>query len=259
MRIVLLENNFTSSREIFSALTKSSFSVDMVQSDQAAIELLRNYDYGLAILHLQHPDIYGYDILSTLRSLKIIIPVIVISPINTPAVKIRAFSAGADDYLAEPFDPTELTARVQAILRRANGYAHPIAEIGNLTVNLGNHTVTANNKQIHLTGKEFAILELLILRKGIAQSKETLLNHLYGGRDEPDIKIIDVFICKLRKKLQAAGIDNLISTVWGRGYILNTPQTQQTPASSPIPKKSIQHAQPLATHTNQLHAVGDNA
>ncbi|AOW47353.1 response regulator transcription factor [Acetobacter ascendens] len=260
MRILLLENNFTSSRAIFSALTKASFSVDMVRCDQEVIELLRNYDYGLAILHLQHPDIDGYNILSTLRSLKLATPVIVISPVNNPEVKTQAFAAGADDYLTDPFDSTELTARIQAILRRAHGYAHPIAHIGDLTVNLNSHAVTVKNQPIHLTGKEFSILELLVLRKGIAQTKETFLNHLYGGRDEPDIKIIDVFICKLRKKLQAAGAGNLISTVWGRGYILNDPQAAKACTSMPTLGKHLQQSQSMSgLHVSHPHAAESSA
>ncbi|AKR48122.1 MULTISPECIES: response regulator transcription factor [Acetobacter] len=260
MRILLLENNFTSSQAIFSALTKTSFSVDMVQCDQEVVELLRNYDYGLAILHLQHPDIYGYDILTTLRSLKLTTPVIIISPVNTSEVKTKAFAAGADDYLIDPFDSTELIARIQAILRRAHGYAHPIAQIGDLTVNLNSHTVMVNNQPIHLTGKEFAILELLVLRKGIAQTKETFLNHLYGGRDEPDIKIIDVFICKLRKKLQAAGVGNLISTVWGRGYILNDPQISKACASLPVMSKPHKQSQSISSlHESHQHVAGSSA
>ncbi len=260
MRILLLENNCTSSRAIFSALTKASFSVDMVQCDQEVIELLRNYDYGLAILHLQHPDIHGYDILSTLRSLKLTTPVIVISPVNNPEVKTKAFTVGADDYLTDPFDSTELTARIQAILRRVHGYAHPIVHIGNLTVNFNSHAVTVNNQPVHLTGKEFAILELLVLRKGIAQTKETFLNHLYGGRDEPDIKIIDVFICKLRKKLQTAGVGSLISTVWGKGYILNDPQAPKACVSMPTLSKPMEQSQSVSSrHASHPQHVAENS
>lgn len=200
-------------------------------------------------------DMDGYTILNTLRTLKVTTPVIMLSSVNTPDAKIRAFTLGADDYLAEPFEPAELIARAQAILRRSNGYAHPVAQVGALTLNLNNHTVTYEGHPLHLTGKEFAILELLVLRKGIAQTKETFLNHLYGGRDEPDIKIIDVFICKLRKKLQTVGAEDLISTVWGRGYILHDPDAQP-----PVPS-SLATLSQLATTPEramrQLQAVGD--
>jgi two-component system cell cycle response regulator CtrA len=176
---------------------------------------------------------------------------------DTPEAKIRAFTLGADDYLAEPFESAELIARVQAILRRSNGYAHPIAQVGALTLNLNNHTVTVANHPIHLTGKEFAILELLVLRKSIAQTKETFLNHLYGGRDEPDIKIIDVFVCKLRKKLERMGIRNLISTVWGKGYVLYEPQERSvaTPMRALVPLSTIAHTQPHAGQA--LRMVGE--
>ena len=260
MRILFAEDKFTSSRAILSALKKAGFAADLARSGQNTIELLRNYDYGLAIITMTLPDMDGYTILSTLRTLKITTPIIVLSSIDTPDAKIRAFTLGADDYLAEPFESAELIARVQAILRRSNGYAHPIAQVGALTLNLNNHTVTVANHPIHLTGKEFAILELLVLRKGIAQTKETFLNHLYGGRDEPDIKIIDVFICKLRKKLQAVGAGDLISTVWGRGYILHDPLAQPQTQTPPMPATPLVPS--VAQHSRLpepalLQAVGD--
>ncbi|WP_415427451.1 response regulator transcription factor [Acetobacter okinawensis] len=254
MRILFAEDKFTSSRAILSALKKAGFAADLARSGQNAIELLRNYDYGLAIITTTLPDMDGYTILNTLRTLKVATPVIILSDVDTPDAKIRAFALGADDYLAESFETAELIARVQAILRRSNGYAHPIAQVGSLTLNLNNHTVTVGNRPIHLTGKEFAILELLVLRKGIAQTKETFLNHLYGGRDEPDIKIIDVFICKLRKKLQTVGAEDLISTVWGRGYILHDPQAMPVPA--PLLALSQIPVPPEAAML-QLHAVAD--
>lgn len=254
MRILFAEDKFTSSRAILSALKKAGFAADLARSGQNAIELLRDYDYGLAIITMTLADMDGYAILNALRTLKITTPVIILSNIDTPDAKIRAFTLGADDYLAEPFETAELIARVQAILRRSNGYAHPVAQVGALTLNLNNHTVTVDGHPIHLTGKEFAILELLVLRKGIAQTKETFLNHLYGGRDEPDIKIIDVFVCKLRKKLQAVGADDLITTVWGRGYILHDPQA--LPATSPLVSLSRMPAYPEPAAL-QLQAVGD--
>ena len=254
MRILFAEDKFTSSRAILSALKKAGFAADLARSGQNAIELLRDYDYGLAIITTTLADMDGYTILNTLRTLKVATPVIILSDIDTPDAKIRAFALGADDYLAESFETAELIARVQAILRRSNGYAHPVAQVGSLTLNLNNHTVTVEDRPIHLTGKEFAILELLVLRKGIAQTKETFLNHLYGGRDEPDIKIIDVFICKLRKKLQTVGAEDLISTVWGRGYILHDPQALPVPA--PLLALSQMPVPPEAAML-QLHAVAE--
>nr|WP_298796667.1 response regulator transcription factor [uncultured Acetobacter sp.] len=252
MRILFAEDKATSARLLLPTLKKAGLSVDLARSGRNAIEMLRNYDYGIAVIDLSLPDMDGYNVISSLRLLKISTPIIILSSLDQPDAKIRAFSAGADDYLTKPFDPAELVARIQAILRRSSGFSHPVTQVGDLQLDLNSHTVTVHNQPVHLTGKEFAILELLVLRKGMAQTKETFLNHLYGGRDEPDIKIIDVFICKLRKKLQAAGAENLISTVWGRGYILHDPKARKLslPASPIIPM-------PGAIAQQQLQAVGD--
>lgn len=227
MRILFAEDEATSARQLLPTLKKAGLSVDLARSGRNAIEMLRNYDYGIAVVDLSLPDMDGYNVINSLRLLNVSTPIIILSSLDQPEAKIRAFSIGADDYLTKPINPAELVARIRAILRRSSGFAHPVTQVGDLKMDLNSHTVTVNDQPVHLTGKEFSILELLILRKGVAQTKETFLNHLYGGRDEPDIKIIDVFICKLRKKLQAAGADNLISTVWGRGYILHDPKTRK--------------------------------
>ncbi len=149
---------------------------------------------------------------------------------------------GADDYITKPFDQQELVARIQAIVRRAKGFSQPTLSVGPLTLNLGSREVLVDGRAVHLTGKEYAVLELLTLRKGVVLTKEAFLNHLYGGMDEPEVKIIDVFICKLRKKLASAGAAELIGTVWGRGYVLREPNgairlpnaadPRETPASA---------------------------
>lgn len=252
MRILFAEDKETSARLLMPPLKKAGLSVDFARSGRNAIEMLRNYDYGIAVVDLILPDMDGYNFINSIRLLKIRTPIIILSSLDQPEAKIRDLSIGADDYLTRPFDPAELVARIQAILRRYSGFAHPVTQVGNIQLDLNNQTVTVDDQPVHLTGKEFSILELLILRKGVAQTKETFLNHLYGGRDEPDIKIIDVFICKLRKKLQAAGADNLISTVWGRGYILHDPKTKKLSLSAeqipPIPPAILQE---------QFQAAGD--
>src|SRR4029078_1564539 len=135
--------------------------------------------------------------------------------------KVRGLGFGADDYMTKPFHKDELVARIHAIVRRSKGHAQSCIQTGDLVVNLDTKTVEVGGQRVHLTGKEYQMLELLSLRKGTTLTKEMLLNHLYGGMDEPQIKIIDVFICKLRKKLAtAAGGKNFIETVWGRGYVL---------------------------------------
>jgi two-component system cell cycle response regulator CtrA len=163
--------------------------------------------------------------LKALRDAKVETPILILSGLTELDNKIKGLGYGADDYLTKPFDKRELIARLQAIVRRSQGHSQSIIETGKVKVNLDSRTVEVNDAPLHLTGKEYGIIELLSLRKGSTLTKEMFLNHLYGGMDEPEVKIIDVFICKLRKKIQdAAGGDNYIETVWGRGYVLRDPQ-----------------------------------
>ena len=137
---------------------------------------------------------------------------------------LTGLGIGADDYLTKPFDRAELRARIQAVVRRSKGHANSVIRTGDVEVNLDTQTVNVNGESLHLTGKEYGIMELLSLRKGSTLNKDQFLNHLYGGIDEPELKIIDVFICKLRKKLEkASGGKNYIEPVWGRGYVLRDP------------------------------------
>ena len=169
------------------------------------------------------PDIDGYDVIRRLRNGRIETPILMLSGVTELDSKIKSLGYGADDYLTKPFDKRELMARIQAIVRRSKGHSDSIIRTGKLAVNLDARTVEVESKPLHLTGKEYGILELLSLRKGTTLTKEMFLNHLYGGMDEPEVKIIDVFICKLRKKLQQATDQNYIETVWGRGYVLREP------------------------------------
>jgi two-component system cell cycle response regulator CtrA len=148
-------------------------------------------------------------------------PVLILSGISEMDSKVRSFGFGADDYVTKPFHREELVARIQAVVRRSKGHSQSIIRTGKLAVNLDAKTVEVDGNRVHLTGKEYQMLELLSLRKGTTLTKEMFLNHLYGGMDEPELKIIDVFICKLRKKLSlACEGENYIETVWGRGYVL---------------------------------------
>jgi two-component system cell cycle response regulator CtrA len=181
------------------------------------------------------PDIDGYEVLRRLRAARINTPVLILSGLAEPDKKIKGLGFGADDYLTKPFDKGELVARIHAIVRRSKGHSESVIRTGRLIVNLDTRTVEVDGQPLHLTGKEYGILELLSLRKGTTLTKEMFLNHLYGGMDEPELKIIDVFICKLRKKLATAtNGDNYIETVWGRGYVLRDPNedSRSTPAEA---------------------------
>jgi len=223
MRVLLVEDDTIVARGVTLALRAATMIVDAADTGEEALELARLYDYDIVILDIMLPDMEGYEVVRRLRASRIETPVMILSGLTRPQAKIRGFCMGADDYITKPFDQNELVARIQAIVRRAKGFSQPTLTVGPLTLNLGSREVLVAGRNVHLTGKEYAVLELLTLRKGVVLTKEAFLNHLYGGMDEPEVKIIDVFICKLRKKLAQAGAAELIGTVWGRGYVLRDP------------------------------------
>ncbi len=224
MRVLIVEDDTATARQIEVVLKKEGFVCDTTDLGEDGLEIGKLYDYDIIILDLMLPDIDGYEVLRRLRSGKIDTPILILSGLAEADDKIKGFGIGADDYLVKPFDRRELVARVHAIVRRARGHAQSVIKTGRLTVNLDSRTAEVDRRPLHLTGKEYAILELLSLRKGTTLTKDMFLNHLYGGIDEPEVKIIDVFICKLRKKLNTATEgENYIETVWGRGYVLRDP------------------------------------
>jgi two-component system cell cycle response regulator CtrA len=228
MRVLLVENDPTTSRSIELMLTHANLNVYATDLGEEGIDLAKLYDYDLILLDLDLPDMNGHDVLRQLRVSRIETPILILSGSDDTENKIKGFGFGADDYLTKPFHREELVARIHAIIRRSKGHSQSIIETGQIAVNLDAKTVSVNNQAVHLTGKEYQMFELLSLRKGTTLTKEMFLNHLYGGMDEPELKIIDVFICKLRKKLSAAtGGQNYIETVWGRGYVLRDPEPSE--------------------------------
>jgi len=203
MRILLVEDDPTTSRSIELMLTHANLNVYATDLGEEGIDLAKLYDYDLILLDLNLPDMNGHEVLRQLRLARIDTPILILSGADDTENKIKGFGFGADDYMTKPFHREELVARIHAIIRRSKGHSQSIIKTGQVAV----------------------MLELLSLRKGTTLTKEMFLNHLYGGMDEPELKIIDVFICKLRKKLSTAtGGENHIETVWGRGYVLRDPQ-----------------------------------
>ena len=224
MRVLLVEDDTSLAKSIEMMLKSEGFVCDTTDLGEDGLEIGKLYDYDIIVLDLMLPDIDGYEVLRRLRSARIKTPILILSGLSEPDNKVKGLGFGADDYLTKPFNKEELIARIQAIVRRARGHSESVIRTGKLIVNLNARTVEVNGKPLHLTGKEYGILELLSLRKGTTLTKEMFLNHLYGGMDEPELKIIDVFVCKLRKKLATAtGGENYIETVWGRGYVLRDP------------------------------------
>ncbi|MEB8386257.1 response regulator transcription factor [Rhodobacteraceae bacterium KMM 6894] len=225
MRVLLVEDDPTTSKSIELMLTHANLNVYTTEMGEEGIDLAKLYDYDLILLDLDLPDMSGHDVLRQLRLARVETPILILSGADDTESKIKGFGFGADDYLTKPFHREELVARIHAIIRRSKGHSQSVIRTGQINVNLDAKTVDVANKTVHLTGKEYQMLELLSLRKGTTLTKEMFLNHLYGGMDEPELKIIDVFICKLRKKLtEATGGSSYIETVWGRGYVLRDPE-----------------------------------
>jgi two-component system cell cycle response regulator CtrA len=218
MRILLAEMDGAVAQSIEMMLKSEAFNVYTTDHGGEAVDLGKLYDYDLILLG-DTPDLTGCDMLKSLRLAKIKSPIIILSGNKNVDCVVQALALGADDYMTKPFHKDELAARIHAIVRRSKGHPSSIVTTGNLSVNMHTKTVEVNGQQVRLTAKEYAILELLSLRKGMTTSKEMILNHLYGGMDEPEIKIIDVFVCKIRKKLRDVE-GHEIETVWGRGYVL---------------------------------------
>lgn len=233
MRILLIEDDPATAQLMELMLKSEGMHVYTTDLGEEGIDLAKLYAYDMILLDINLPDISGFEVLSTLRRSRVNTPVMIVSGLAGVEDRVRGLELGADDYLTKPFHKDELVARIHAITRRVAGYASSLITVGELVVNLATKTVLVRGKSVHLTGKEYQMLELLAARRGSTLTKEMFLNHIYGGMDEPELKIIDVFICKLRKKIgaHADGAD-YIETIWGRGYTLREPEVEESEAIS---------------------------
>ncbi|MGI9508668.1 MAG: response regulator transcription factor [Geminicoccaceae bacterium] len=221
MRVLLVDDDASSASLLKLAVQPENMMVERVEAGMDALEMVKLYDYDAMVLEHDMPDIDGARLIRRMRAADINLPVMILSRIGDKQAKLAALNAGADDYLTKPFDREELIARLRGIIRRAKGHAGSVIRIGRLAVDVSAKTVEIDGQPLKTTAKEYGILELLALRRGMTLTKENFLDHLYGGMDEPEQKIIDVFICKLRKKIAAiSGDQAAIRTVWGRGYVL---------------------------------------
>jgi two-component system, cell cycle response regulator CtrA len=224
MRVLLIEDDCATAQSIELMLKSEGFNVYTTDLGEEGIDLGKVYDYDIIVLDLNLPDMSGFEVLRSLRVSKVKTSILILSGLVGIEDKVSGLGFGADDYMTKPFHGDELVARIHAIVRRSKGHAQSVIQTGDLVVNLDTKTVEVNGVRVHLTAKEYQMLELLSLRKGTTMTKEMFLNHLYGGIDEPEGKIIDVFTCKLRKKLaNASNGKDYIETVWGRGYMLRDP------------------------------------
>jgi two-component system, cell cycle response regulator CtrA len=233
MRVLLIEDDASAAESINLMLKSKNFNVNATDLGKEGIDLGKLYDHDIILLDLNLPDMSGFEVLRSLRVSRVKTPILILSGLVGMEDKVKGLRIGADDYLTKPFHRDELIARIHAVVRRSKSHAFSVIQTGELVVNLDSKTVEVNGARVHLTGKEYQTLELLSLRKGTALTKETLLNHLYGGLDKPELKIIDVFICKLRKKLaDASDGKNFVHTIWGSGYVLREPSGEEVRVSS---------------------------
>ena len=225
MRVLLIEDDESAARSIDLMLKSNGFDVYATELGKEGADLGKLCEYDIIVLDLNLPDISGFEVLRDLRASKVKTPILILSGFVSIEEKVKGLGFGADDYMTKPFHRDELVARIHAIVRRSKGHAPSLIKTGDLVINLDTKIAHVNGRPIHLTSKEYRILELLSLRKGTPLTKEMLLNHLYGGMDEPGQKIIDVFMCKLRKKIAKASVrgHDYIETFWGRGYALREP------------------------------------
>jgi two-component system cell cycle response regulator CtrA len=226
MHILVVEDDPAVSHSLALMLRPETSTIDLTGLGVDGIELAKLNPYDLILLDLNLPDRSGYEVLRALRVARVNAPVVILSGLGATADKVRGLELGADDYLTKPFHRDELLARVEAVVRRSQGPTEAVVRCGDRVVKLDAQRAEIAGQAVPLTVKEYQMLELLALRKGMTVSKDMFLSHFYSGRDEPGLKIIDVFMCKLRKKLAAAsgGID-YVETVWGRGYLLREPQS----------------------------------
>src|SRR3984957_17697406 len=256
MRVLLVEDDSSTAKAIELSLASEGIICDTTELGEEGLEIGKIYDYDIIILDLMLPDIDGYEVLRRFRAARVTTPILILSGLSGPDQKIKGLGYGADDYLTKPFNKGELIARIQAIVRRSKGHSESIIRTGKIAVNLDTRTVEIDGKPVHLTSKEYAILELLSLRKGTILTKEMFLNHLYGGIDEPELKIIDVFVCKLRKKIaEATGGHHYIETVWGRGYVLRDPAAPWAAGASTLDENLAERIRDVLAGTGSVREV----
>lgn len=221
MRVLLIDNDDIVGRSVKLALRREEICVDLAEGGADGLDMARHFDYDVVVLEMQLPDMKGADVIRELRAGQARTPVLVLSRCGTVDGKVAALKAGADDYMTKPFHYRELVGRIRALVRRSRGYANPAIAIGAATLDLSARTVEAHGRRVRLTDMEYQILELLSLRRGVTIARETFIDHLYGDSEGPESKTIELFVCKLRKKLAAAtGGEHFIETVRERGYLL---------------------------------------
>ncbi len=230
MRLLVVEDEQAIRAQLREFLTKQGYAVDDAGDGKVGLYYAVEYDYDLAIIDIGLPEISGIELIKQARAKGKQYPVLILTARGNWQDKVEGLEAGADDYLVKPFHNEELRARVNALIRRASGHASPKLEFGPIVIDTAAKSVTLNAQHVELTSYEYNTLEYLAVHAGEAISKTVLTEHLYQQDFERDSNVIEVFIGRLRKKLDPDGSMQLITTLRGRGYRFN-PDYQATTIS----------------------------
>jgi len=234
MRVLQVEDDAIVARGTELLLRSVGSIVDTAGTGAEALEILRMTEYDIMIVDLQLPDMQGHELVRQMRARRIETPVLMVTGFSAPAAKMAAFAVGVDDFVAKPVDNAELIARLRAIVRRNNGFSHRVLQAGPVRLDQDGRTLAIGGSPVRLTRKEFDLLELLLIRRGRVVTKGTVLDHLYGGLDEPTSRTVDVFLCYLRKKMAGAGAPDLIQTVAGVGYRIDAEMAADAMVEQPV-------------------------
>lgn len=223
MRILIADDDSSVIHALNLVLSRDQWVVETAENGQDAADLGRQEPYEAIILDVRFPDRSGIDVVREIRRSGRTTPILVISGLGEVEERIRALHAGADDFLPKPFNRQELRARLLTLIRRRHGHAAPVLDCGRLQIDLERRDVRVDGQDVGLSQREYQVLRALAMRANAVVDRETLLDTLYPLEESPDIKVIDIFVHKVRKKLEAAlQGESGIETRWGKGYMLRT-------------------------------------
>jgi len=223
MRILVVEDEQILRQQLCDFFATKGFAVDAAGTGKEGVYLASEYPVDIAIIDIGLPDFSGIELIKQLRQQNNALPVLLLTARNRWQDKVEGLEAGADDYLVKPFHYEELMARINALLRRAQGNAHPVLNFANIKLDTLSQEVTVDDNKIELTAFEYKVLEYLMFHQGEVVSKSVLTEHIYNEDFDRDSNVIEVFIGRLRKKLDPEGITKPIETLRGRGYRIPLP------------------------------------
>jgi two-component system copper resistance phosphate regulon response regulator CusR len=224
MRILLVEDEEDFARLLARGLRERAFAVDIAAGGTEAIEKTAVYAYDLAILDILLPGLSGLDVCRTLRRRGFTAPILMLTALDRPADRIAGLDSGADDYLAKPFDFGELLARIRALLRRGPALVDSVLRLEGLSVDTRTRRVIRDGEEIELTAKEYALLEYLARRSGEVVTREEISHHVWDEQYDPFSNLIEVYVQRLRRKVDGNRKRKLIHTHRGEGYRLGEPR-----------------------------------